>query len=161
VNPRNASIAFNLGLLLAEEGKGAEAEGALRTALKIDPQMAPAAYNLAVLVAPTNLAEALELSRRAVELRLEEARYAFTLAFYQRQRGDAAGAAKTLEALLARHPTYGEAYLLLADLYVKAGRAQVARQLLTRALEVKDLPDANRSRIASLQRSLPQSEAKQ
>jgi hypothetical protein len=75
-----------------EEGKTAEAESALRTALKADPQMAPAAYNLAVLVAPKNLAEALELSRRAGALRPEEPRYAFTLAFYQRQRGDASAA---------------------------------------------------------------------
>jgi Flp pilus assembly protein TadD len=157
VNPRNARIAFNLGLLLAEEGKTAEAERALRTALKTDPQMAPAAYNLAVLVAPTNLAEALELSRRAAELRPEEARYAFTLAFYQRQRGDAAAAMTTLQKLLQRHPAYGETYLLLRELYVKAGKVQEARQLYERALEVKDLPDPYRARIASLRRTFPPS----
>ena len=123
--------------------------------------MASAAYNLAVLVAPKKLAEAVELSREAAVLRPDEPRYAFTLAFYQSQRGDTAGAVKTLEALLTRHPSYGEAYLLLAELYVKAGRAQDARQVFARALEVKDLPDGYRSRIASLQRALPQSEAKQ
>jgi tetratricopeptide (TPR) repeat protein len=161
VNPRNAGVAFNLGLLLAEEGKTAEAETALRAALKADPQMAPAAYNLAVLVAPKNLAEAVELSRKATDLRPEEARYAFTLAFYQRQRGDTAADTTTLETLLRRHPPYGEAYLLLGELYVKAGKNQEARQLFTRALEAKDLPDAYRSRIASLQRTLPPSDQKQ
>jgi tetratricopeptide (TPR) repeat protein len=160
-NPRNAGVAFNLGLLLAEEGKTAEAETALRTALKADPQMAPAAYNLAVLVAPKNLAEALELSRRAAALRPEEPRYAFTLAFYQRQRGDAPAAMTTLQALLTRHPAYGEAYLLLGDLYVKASKVPEARQLFARALEVKELPDAYRTRIASLQQNLAGSDAKQ
>jgi tetratricopeptide (TPR) repeat protein len=159
-NPRNAGTAFNLGLLLAEEGKTAEAETALRGALKADPGMAPAAYNLAVLVASKNVAEALDLSRRAAELRPEEPRYAFTLAFYQRQRGDLAGAVTTLQALLRRHPAYGEAYLLLAELYVKAGKGQEARQLFAQALEVKELPDAYRARIAALQRTLPPSDAK-
>ncbi len=161
LNPRNAAVAFNLGLLLAEEGKTPEAESALRAALKADPQMASAAYNLAVLVASKNLAEALALSRRAAELRPEEARYAFTLAFYQRQRGDAAAAVATLQQLLQRHPAYGEAYLLLAELYVKAGKVQDARQLFAQALGVKELPDAYRSRIASLQQTLPPSDAKQ
>jgi tetratricopeptide (TPR) repeat protein len=160
MNPRNAGVAFNLGLLLAEEGKTAEAEAVLRTALKADPTMAPAAYNLAVLVAPKNGAEALELSRRAAELRPEEPRFAYTLAFYQRQRGDMAGAARTLEQLLQRHPAYGEAYLLLGELYAKTGKAQEARQLFARALEVKELPNAYRTRIASLQGALPPADAK-
>ncbi|HYB73218.1 MAG TPA: tetratricopeptide repeat protein, partial [Candidatus Sulfotelmatobacter sp.] len=161
LNPRNADVAFNLGLLLAEEGKTTEAEAALRTALRADPAMAPAAYNLAVLVGSRNGAEAVELSRRAAELRPEEPRYAYTLAFYQRQRGDAAGAARTLEQLLRRHPAYGEAYLLLGELYTRSGKVQEARQLFARALTVKELPDAYRSRIASLQASLPPSDAKQ
>ena len=160
-HPQNAAVAFNLGLLLAEVGKTTEAESALRTALKADPQMASAAYNLAVLVAPKNLAESLALSRRAAELRPEEPRYAFTLAFYQRQRGDAGAAMTTLQALLARHPAYGEAYLLLGELYVKASKVQEARQLFARALEVKELPDTYRTRIASLQRNLAGSEGKQ
>jgi tetratricopeptide (TPR) repeat protein len=153
-SPRSAEVAFNLGLLLGEVGKTAEAESALREALSIDPQMAAAAYNLAVLVAPRNLVEAVELSRRATELRPEEPRYAFTLAFYQRQRGDASGAVKTLEALLSRHPAYGDAYLLLGELYFKASKVNEARQLFARALEVSELPEAYRTRIASLQRSL-------
>jgi predicted CXXCH cytochrome family protein len=160
-NPRNAAVAFNLGLLLAEEGKAAEAESALRTALKADPQMAPAAYNLAVLVAPKNLAEALELSRKAADLRPEEPRYAFTLAFYQRQQGNAAAAITTLQTLLERHPAYGEAYLLLGEMYVNANRVPEARQLFARALEVNDLPDVYRTRIASLQRNLAGSDRKQ
>jgi tetratricopeptide (TPR) repeat protein len=160
-NPQNAGVAFNLGLLLAEEGKTAEAESALRAALKADPQMAPAAYNLAVLVAPKNLAEAVVLSRKAADLRPEEPRYAFTLAFYQEQRGDRPAATTTLQALLMRHPAYGEAYLLLGELYTKAGKVQEVRHLYERALAVKDLPDPYRTRIANLERILPPAGAKQ
>ncbi len=94
------------------------------------------------------------MSRRATTLRPEEPRYAFTLAFYQHQRGDAPAAMTTLQALLARHPEYGEAYLLLGELYVKTGKMPEARQLFARALEVKELPETYRTRIASLQRNL-------
>ena len=45
--------------------------------------------------------------------------------------------------------------------YVKAGKAQGARELFPRALEVKELLDACRICIAALQRNLPPSEAKQ
>ncbi len=95
-------------------------------------------------------------------LRPEEPRYAFTLAFYQHQRGDAPAAMTTLQALLARHPAYGEAYLfLVAELYVKASKVPEARQLFAHALEVKELPEAYRGRIATLQRNLTGSDAKQ
>jgi tetratricopeptide (TPR) repeat protein len=110
---------------------------------------------------PKNLAEALELSRKAADLRPEEPRYAFTLAFYQRQRGDAPAAMATLHGLLMRHPAYGEAYLLLGELYVKAKKVQEARQLFARALEAKELPDTYRTRIASLQRNLAASDVRQ
>jgi len=72
-----------------------------------------------------------------------------------------AGAVTTLQALLRRHPAYGEAYLFLAEHYVKAGKGQEARQLFGRALEVKELPDTYRTRIASLQRNLAGSDANQ
>jgi cytochrome c-type biogenesis protein CcmH/NrfG len=66
----------------------------------------------------------------------------------------------TLQALLARHPGYGEAYLFLGELYVKANRVPEARQLFAQALEVKELPDAYRTRIASPQRTPAGSDTK-
>ena len=147
--PGDPTIAFNLGLLLGEEGKTREAEEALRISLQADPTFAPAAYNLAVLVAKEKPAEALALSRKAAELRPEEPKYAFTYAYFQNQKGDSAGAMKTLEALLQGHPAYGDGYLMLGDLLVKEGRPQDAAALYQRALAVKELPDATRSQISA------------
>jgi len=153
--PDDAATAFNLGLLLAEEGKSKYAETALRTALKANPQMAQAAYNLAVLVAKEQPAEALELSRKAAELRPEEPKYAFTLAYYQAQNRDVAGAAKTLEDLVQRHPAYGDAYLLLGEIYEKQGKTPEARGLYQRALGTKDFPGSIKAQISAKLGALP------
>ena len=147
--PNNAGAAFNLGLLLAEEGKTVEAEQALRAALTADPTLAAAAYNLAVLVAPRRPSEAVELSRTAAEARPDEPRYAWTLAYFQDRAGDRSGAARTLEDLLLRHPGYGDATLLLAEIFEREGKRPEAEAVLRRALEAKDLPDADRTRIAA------------
>jgi tetratricopeptide (TPR) repeat protein len=113
--PAHAGIAFNLGLLLAERGDRVEAEKMLRAALATDPRMAAAAFNLAVLVGERKPADAVPLARKAVELRPGDARYAWTLGFYQAQAGDLRGASATLRALLTAHPEHGEARALLAD----------------------------------------------
>jgi Flp pilus assembly protein TadD len=113
--PGHAGIAFNLGLLLAERGDRAGAEAMLRAALRADPRMAPAAFNLAVMVGERKPAEAVPLARRAAELRPDDARYAWTLGFYQARAGDRKGAAATLRALLSAHPGHAEARALLAE----------------------------------------------
>jgi Flp pilus assembly protein TadD len=131
--PRQAGLAFNLGLLLAEAGRRDEAEKALREALAADPGLAAAAFNLAVLVAPTRLPEALRLARQAAALRPEEARYAWTLAFYQSRSGDLKGAEATLEALLRAHPEQADARGLLHEVYLRQGKAAEAEALRARA----------------------------
>jgi tetratricopeptide (TPR) repeat protein len=113
--PAHAGIAFNLGLLLAERGDRAGAEAMLRAALRADPRMAAAAFNLAVMVGERKPAEAVPLARKAAELRPGDARYAWTLGYYQARAGDRKGAAATLRALLAAHPEHAEARALLAD----------------------------------------------
>jgi tetratricopeptide (TPR) repeat protein len=145
--PGNAAVAFDLGLLLAEMGKEKEAETALRRALQTDPSMAQAAYNLAILVAQEKPGEAVEMSRRAAELRPDEPRYAFTLAYYQVQAGDTEGARRTLEALVSRSPAHGDAVLLLGGLYEQQGRVQEARALYERSLALPDLPPELRTTI--------------
>ena len=107
--PGNAGIAFNLGLLLAERGDTSGAERMLRIALRADPRMAPAAFNLAVLVGERKPAEAVALARQALALRPGDARYAWTLGYYQSRAGDLPGAAATLESLVATHPEEADA----------------------------------------------------
>jgi len=116
LDPASAEVNFNLGLLLAEKGDFKGAETCLRTTLKTDPQFAPAAYNLAVIVSRANLDEAIALCARAAAARPQEPRYAYTEAFYRRQKGDLAGAERVLRALLQRHPNHSDAAALLQDI---------------------------------------------
>ena len=78
--------------------------------------MAPAAFNLAVLVGERKPARGgaagPEGGRRCAP---GEPRYAWTLGYYQARAGDRKGASATLRALLAVHPEHAEARALLAD----------------------------------------------
>ena len=53
------------------------------------------------------------MCRKASALRPDEPRYAYTLAFYLAQNGDKDEAVSTLNAIVAKHPTYRDAQLLL------------------------------------------------
>jgi tetratricopeptide (TPR) repeat protein len=117
MEPTNAAANFNLGLLLGEQDRLPEAEQALRAALKTDPQMAAAAFNLGVMLGEKNLDEAITWCRKAHELRPTDPKYAHTLAFYLRKKGDINGAVKLLRKVIKDEPSYLDAYLLLGDIY--------------------------------------------
>ena len=102
MEPDNAAANFNLGLLLGEQGRLQEAEQALRTALKADPQMAAAAYNLGVILGEKNLDEAIAWCQKAHDLRPADPKYAHTLAFYQRKKGNIDGAVELLRKAIQR-----------------------------------------------------------
>ena len=97
MHPDNAAANFNMGLLKAEQNDPKGAEKYLKTALKADPQMAQAAYNLCVITAKDRINEAVTWCRKAAELRPQEPRYAYTLAFYLNQKGDRDEAIRTLK----------------------------------------------------------------
>ena len=88
VAPDNAAANFNMGLLKAEQNDPKGAEQYLKKALKADPQMAQAAYNLCVITSKDRINEAVSYCKKAAELRPQEPRYAYTLAFYLNQKGD-------------------------------------------------------------------------
>jgi tetratricopeptide (TPR) repeat protein len=111
--PDSAAANFNMGLLKAEQNDLKGAEKYLKAALKTDPQMAQAAYNLCVITAKDRINEAISWCRKAAELRPEEPRYAFTLAFYLNQRGDREESVKTLKAIVKKYPDYKDAEKLL------------------------------------------------
>ena len=144
IAPGSAAARYNLGLLKAEQGDRAAAEKQLTEAFTSDPQMAGAAYNLCVMTAADRPAAALEWCRKAAELRPQEARYAWALAFHQRQGGDIAAAVSTLESLLSRSPAYPDAYLLLADSYEQQGKKDAAAMTWRRALAVPGMPQRAR-----------------
>ena len=92
IDPASATANYNLGLLLAEKGDRRGAEECLRAAVKTDPEMAQAVYNLGVLVADDHPDEGLDWCRKAHSLRPNDPKYAYTLPFYQRNKGNVSGA---------------------------------------------------------------------
>ncbi|HVO84478.1 MAG TPA: tetratricopeptide repeat protein, partial [Syntrophobacteria bacterium] len=154
VAPQSGAANFNMGLLKAELNQPKEAERYLRAAFKADPQMAAAAYNLCVLTAKDRMDEAVTWCRKAAELRPQEPKYAYTLAFYQRQNGDSKGAIATLQNLVKQRPGYVDAYFLLADFHMQQGERQKAAAVYRQALEGKDLSARDQSRIEMKLRAL-------
>jgi tetratricopeptide (TPR) repeat protein len=149
VAPDNAAANFNMGLLKAEENDLVTAEKHLRAALKADPQMAQAAYNLCVILSKDRLDEAVDFCRKAVEARSDAPRYAFTLAFYQQQRGDLVGAASALDLLIKQYPAYADAYVLLGAIYEKQEKKAQAEGVYKKGLAVDGIPDHYKVRMKS------------
>ncbi len=152
LEPKNVAANLNLGLLLGELGRPEEAVSALRTALESDPENATATYNLGVLLADRDLQAAVKLCRKAHALAPDEPRYAYTLGFFQRRSGERKAAAGTLRHLIERHPSYGDAYLLLGAIYEEEGRRAEARGLYQEAAD--RLPPEAQARLAARLRAL-------
>jgi tetratricopeptide (TPR) repeat protein len=114
--PDNAAANFNMGLLKAEKKEPKTAESYLKKAINADPQMAQAAYNLCIITAKDRISKALTWCRKASELRPQEPRYAFTLAFYLNQKGDRDEAVRTLQAIIEKYPGYKDAGMLLEEI---------------------------------------------
>jgi predicted Zn-dependent protease len=148
IAPDNAAAHFNLGLLQAEQKRVQEAEQELREAFRLDPKMAPAAYNLCIITAKDRPEEALSWCRKAAELNPQEPKYAYTLAFYQKEQGDLKNAAATLQDFLARRPGFTDGYLLLAKIYVQQGDRPQAEALLRQAQQAESLSPRDRARVA-------------
>jgi tetratricopeptide (TPR) repeat protein len=147
VAPENAATNFNLGLLKAEENDLKAAELHLRAALKADPQMAQAAYNLCILLSTDRLDEALSYCNQAVKWRRDEPRYAYTLAFLLQKQGNVQNAAKVLDDLIARYPSYADAYMLLGGIYEKEGDKGRAMDVYEKGLFTEDIPNGYKLRI--------------
>jgi tetratricopeptide (TPR) repeat protein len=149
IAPNSAVVLYNLGLIKGEKQELPAAEKYLKEAFRIDPQMAAAAFNLCILTSADHPAEALEWCKKASTLRPQEPKYAYTLAFYQRESDDLTGAAATLDALIKRVPAYPDAYLLLADIYEKQGKKEEVARVLNRALAEQGISPKAKAYIKS------------
>jgi len=156
IAPESAAANFNMGLLKAEQNDQRGAEKYLKAALKADPQMPQAAYNLCVITSKDRINEAVTYCKKAVDLRPHEPRYAYTLAFYQLQKGDEKDAIKTLEALIEKQPAYADAYLLLGGTYEKQGKNEEAEKIYNKALWTDGIPEEVKFRIAAQLEALKQ-----
>jgi tetratricopeptide (TPR) repeat protein len=105
-----------MGLLKAEQNDPGAAQRYLKNALTADPQMAQAAYNLAIIVSKDNLNEAVNWCRKAAQLKPRDPKYAYTLAFFLNQKGARDEALRTLKALIAKYPEYKDAVMLLQEI---------------------------------------------
>ena len=147
--PQNAAANFNMGLVKAEKNEPAQAEKYLKRAIKADPQMAQAAYNLCIITSKDRIDEALTWCRKAADLRPQEPKYAYTLAYYEEQKGDNSAAAKVLNALIEKYPAYADAYVLLGGIYEKTGKKEEAWQVYGKLLATEGIPDEYKSRTAA------------
>jgi predicted Zn-dependent protease len=83
--------------------------------------------------------------RKATELRPQEPRYAFTLAFYLNQQGDSGKAVALLNELIEKHPAYADAYQLLGGIYEKQGKYSEAEEVYRQwSLTVEGTPGRTR-----------------
>jgi tetratricopeptide (TPR) repeat protein len=152
--PDSPAANFNMGLLKAEQNDLKEAENYLKAALKYDPQMAQAAYNLCAILAKDRINEAVAYCRKAADLSPQDPRYAYTLGFFQQQKGETGAAVSTLNALIIKQPGYFDAYLLLGEIYEKEGKKGDAGKIYNSALALERAPESFRNHIRGKLESL-------
>jgi len=87
LEPNNAAVNMNLGLLFAERGDLVKAEDYLRVALENESTMPQAAYNLAVIVGEENPEQAVALCRRALQVEPGNGKYQQALMYYMGKNG--------------------------------------------------------------------------
>jgi tetratricopeptide (TPR) repeat protein len=154
IDPEDVAANLNLGMLLGELERPEEAKKAFLTALKADPKSAQAAYNLGVITARDNINEGIKWCRRAAELRPDEPRYLYTLAFYQHQNGDTDGAIETLQQMFRRKIASPDAYSLLGSIYEQRGEIEKAIEVYRHAAEDEKLLERDRQSFAARIRAL-------
>ncbi|WGX97294.1 tetratricopeptide repeat protein [Nocardioides sp. L-11A] len=81
LDPANAYAHYNLGYLAQDDGDLATAIDEYNQALTTDPEMAPALYNLALLTEPADLDTAVDLYRRVLEVKPDDAATHMRLGF--------------------------------------------------------------------------------
>jgi Tfp pilus assembly protein PilF len=145
--PTAAPAHLNRALLLAEMGRMDESEKAFRETLKYDPQSAAAAYNLAVLTAGKDPKEALKWSRKAAELAPDNAKYAYTAAFYAYQFGYINEAIGILNKQVAQKTDYADAYVLLANIHIRKSQVDEAVRIYQAAADNPNLPASVRQQF--------------
>jgi len=107
-----------------------------------------------VILAQDRIEEAIDLCRKAVELRPGEPKYAYTLAFCLRQGGKTEEAVRALRQMVVDHPAYVDCYLLLGGILEQQGRTEEAVELYRQAVSDDRLPERVRAQLAVRIRAL-------
>ena len=116
--------------------------------------MAAAAFNLGVILGEKNLDEAIAWCQKAHELRPADPKYAHTLAFYQRKKGDIDDAVELLRKVIQDEPSYLDAYLLLGEIYEERLDFPAAAKVYLDASKIDQLPAQMRSQLEAKARPM-------
>jgi tetratricopeptide (TPR) repeat protein len=95
-DPANAWAHYNLGYLAQSDADVATAIEEYQSALEADPDLAPALYNLAILTEGADLEAAVDLYRRVLEVKPDDAATHVRLGYALRHLGRRDEAAKEL-----------------------------------------------------------------
>ena len=98
--------------------------------------------------------------KKAADLRPQEPRYAYTLAFYLLQKGDRKEGAETLRNLIDKQPAYADSYFLLGETLEKQGKKEEAGKIYEKALGTDGIPDQVKRRIAAQLEALKEKEGR-
>src|SRR6202165_5221321 len=126
--PGSVSAHFALGTLFESEKKLSEAEGELRSALKVDPKFAPASLKLSeVLIAesrPQSAVAVLQDAKKQAPAADQAASLEAALGAAYAEAGDREKALTTLQNFVAARPNSADAHFNLGLLYAERGRPE-------------------------------------
>ena len=134
MRPDFAAAWINLGSLLRDEGREAEAEAALRRAVELRPDLISGWVNLALLERDRRRAEAAEAClRRALALNPNQVETLVAWAQFRAAERDVAGAREWMRWALERNPEFDEAVNMHGIVLHLEGRFGEAIEVFERA----------------------------
>jgi tetratricopeptide (TPR) repeat protein len=147
IDPDNEATHLNFAMLMGEMGRLEEAEASMRKVFEINPESAQAAYNLSVMLADRDTIESLEYSRQAMELGIDQPKYAYTYAFYLLRSGENAKGQSVLEQTISSFPAYPDAWLLLGSLFEQRNDSTQALSVYERAIKLGSFGEEDQARF--------------
>ncbi|MBF0612041.1 MAG: tetratricopeptide repeat protein [Magnetococcales bacterium] len=151
VSPQDGEIRYNLGNVLNQLGRPAEAVEAFRHACRLQPTPS-SYYNLAnTLVRLGRLVEALETYSGLLQRWPQEKNARRNLALTQLESGQPQQAWTTLQPLLQQLPVHGEVHTLAARILQVLGQFGPAITHCQQAIQLGEKPVAALRQLATLQ----------
>ncbi|HCC71621.1 MAG TPA: hypothetical protein DEQ09_10795 [Bacteroidales bacterium] len=137
--PDHEAALLNLALLYGETGNGELAKQYFKRLMDVSENNSIAAYNLAILESGNDTGKAVELSRKAMEWDPDNAKYAYTHAFYLAEYDNTADAKKLLGDLIEKFPSFIDSYFLLSDIYASEDKSGMAVDIINKALNNQNI----------------------
>jgi len=150
VRPEDSKGFLGLGIAELAQQHDAEARKALERALQIEPQLADAEYQLAIVADHESAAaEELHHLERAIQLQPDHAKALARLGRQYLQAGDVEKADAVLERSVAADPNNSQSQYDLALVLAKIGKTEEAKQHMERSAVLKADEDAGKKPVAA------------